>query len=327
MARSRGIKEYLPPVRGLNTSLSPRQESAEFFTDGVNMRARFDPMRVEPRKGITNIRVVGIAYSGTTSQSDVNISFGEWRNPNNDKNKSFVWVKNGTTLFFYDVSEDTVLSTTLDLNDALSGTSLGTTANLATSRIEGSTLKGNLLIVGEAINPVLVKWDGTNISAYVLNILVRDMLGIDDGLDVDERPNTLSEKHEYNLYNQGWYKTRRVTTGGALTDPILSFKTDQSVYPSNADISHLAMVDNGAGELVFDSDFLKDLTFGNTQAPRGHYVLDGFDMNREARRANPEVSDFGTGGSGSSSGDVDFGGTPPTSGTYDPNDDVFTEEP
>ena len=50
MARSRGTKEYLPPLKGLNTSLSPRMESEEFFTDGVNIVYREGPVRLEPRK-------------------------------------------------------------------------------------------------------------------------------------------------------------------------------------------------------------------------------------------------------------------------------------
>ena len=303
MAQSRGIKEYLPPIKGLNTSLSPRQESVEYFTSGRNMRVRMNPLRMQPREGVSVSKLLSSAnsYEAASPQTSVDISFGEWRTPNNDKEKSFVWIKSGTILYFVDVETLAVHSESVDLTDALSGTALGTAANLASSRVEAKPLKGNLLLVGEAIDPVLVAWDGTNITAYTLNIVVRDMLGIDDGLDVDERPSTLSEEHEYNLYNQGWYKQRRVVAAGALTDPVASFFSDEGVYPSNADISHLAVVDDGAGELVFDSDFLLDLTFGNSRAPRGHYTLDAFDMNRETRRSSPLVSGLGTGGSGGSS--------------------------
>lgn len=328
MARSRGIKEYMPPMRGLNTSLSPRAESEEFFTDGLNMRARFNPARLEPRRGVKNNVLIGVPYQAASPQTGVDISFGEWRNPNNDKEKSFIWIKNGTQLFFYDITTESVLTTTVNLEDALSGTSLGTAAKLAATRIEGSTLKGNLVLVGEAIEPVLVQWDGTVIEAYVLNLIVRDILGLEDGLDVDERPATLAEDHEYNLYNQGWYKQRRVATGGVLSDPIAKFFGDTAKYPSNADISHLGIVDNGAGELLFDSSFLEDLTFGNTPSPRGHYPLDAFDMNRETRKASPEVSGLTSGGS-SGSGTESFGRVVPSggTGTHDPVDDESTIEP
>ena len=303
MAQSRGIKEYLPPIKGLNTSLSPRQESAEYFTSGRNMRARTNPLRMQPREGISVSKLLSAddSYIAATPQTSVDISFGEWRTPNNDKDKSFVWIKSGTLLYFVDVETLNVHTESVDLTDALSGTALGTSANLASSRVEAKNIKGNLLVVGEAIDPVLIAWDGTNITAFTLNIVVRDILGIDDGLDVDERPSTLSEKHEYNLYNQGWYKERRIVASGSPTDPVVAFFNDKGVYPSNADISHLAVVDDGAGELIFDSDFLEDLTFGNSRAPRGHYTLDAFDMNRETRRSSPLVSGLGTGGSGGSS--------------------------
>ena len=332
MAQSRGIKEYLPPIKGLNTSLSPRQESVEYFTSGRNMRVRMNPLRMQPREGITVSKLLSesTSYSAASPQTSVDISFGEWRTPNNDKNKSFVWIKSGTILYFVDVETLDVHTESVDLTDALSGTVLGTAANLASSRLEAKPLKGNLLLVGEAIDPVLISWDGTSITAYSLNIVVRDMLGIEDGLDVDERPSTLSEKHEYNLYNQGWYKLRRVVAAGAPTDPIAQFFSDEGVYPSNADISHLAVVDDGAGELIFDSDFLQDLTFGNSRAPRGHYTLDAFDMNRETRRNSPLVSELGTGGSGGSSDLVGNTTPPPGSSTpatppYTPGDEVDLE--
>lgn len=314
MPRSRGTKEYLPPIGGLNTSLSPRQESVEYFVDGRNIRARMNPLRLEPRKGFSVTKLLNIAnaYSGTTPQTSVDISYGEWRNPNDDKEKSFIWVKSGTSVFLIDVETLAVHTEAIDLTAGLSGTSLGTAANLAKTKVEGRNVKGRLVLVGEAIDPILVSWDGTSIEYYPLVLQVRDILGLDSGIDVDKRPTDItdfpagvtasatypeiSEYHEYNLYNQGWYKPRRITTGGVLSDPIAKFFTDTGSYPSNADISHLAVVDDGAGEILFDSSFLEDLTFGNSLAPRGHFVVDAFDIDRETLRQSP--TETGYGGSG-----------------------------
>lgn len=323
MARSRGTKEYLPPLKGLNTSSSPRTENEEYFTDGVNILYREGPVRLEPRKAHDIEKLISEDDAPISYLWQEDISYGEWRGPNDEVGKSFIWVKVADLLYFIDVETGNTHSEIIDLNDFLSDSPEGNNANLSQTGLEAKNVKGNLLLVNPAIDPTVISYDGTNMDAYVLELKIRDMLGIEDGLGVSERPATLEDEHEYNLYNQGWHKSRRVTAGGAPVDPVANFFTDQGIYPSNADISHLAVVDDGAGEILFDSDFLLDLSFGSTPAPRGHYVFPAFNIDREERRLDPSITGLETGGSGGASDVVGNPNGPPIfpADPYDPNDE------
>ena len=173
--------------------------------------------------------------------------------------------------------------------------------------------EGYLFIVGKKLEPFYLEHDtaGDTISSTNINIQVRDLTGIDDSLEVDERPATLSEEHEYNLKNQGWWQQRKRISDGSLVDPITQFDTDIGDFPSNADISHLGMVDDGSGNLRFKSTFLEELTLGNTPAPKGHFIIDPFCIAYDDLRTGTAT---GGGGYGTFSGNVGgaYGGAPVT---------------
>jgi len=154
------------------------------------------------------------------------------------------------------------------------------------------------MIVSRAIDPVIITYDpsGNTITNSKLTLQIRDTLGIDDGLGIDERPASLAEEHEYNLYNQGWYQLRRKASAGSYVDPVAEFNTIHSEYPSNADIVWVGMVES-SGDLIFDPEWLKDQTFGSSPAPRGHYIVDAFDIDRETLQTNPQNPTGSVGGS------------------------------
>jgi hypothetical protein len=93
---------------------------------------------------------------------------------------------------------------------------------------------------------------------------------VDDGLDVDEEPGTLSTLHEYNLRNQGW-----VTQA---TNNITEFVSDTGVYPANNQIWSTEKDSDGN----VSGNKIRKFGFGSTPAPKGSYILDPFDKDREA---------------------------------------------
>jgi hypothetical protein len=301
MPQARGDKEYLVPIRGLNTDQSSLHASQDFFKDGLNVLPDFAPLRLRRRLGLGSLQQVA-----TQSTNDLDLAFSSflWRGVNRNPDKNFLVLQMGALVYFIDADTDPIGSSvhteTIDLTQNLSGTSFGTAANARTSRCQFANAKGRLVVVNPACNPFYVEYDESTpaITITGIQIKVRDIEGVSDGLEVDERPATLSEDHEYNLYNQGWYKQRKVAAAGPLVDPINQFFTDKGVYPSNADIPHLAVVES-SGELIFSTERLEELTFGSTPAPRGHYVLDAFNKNREALRLNPQSSGVSSGGGGS----------------------------
>lgn len=310
MPLARGDKEYILPIKGKNTEANLLHFPQEFATDVLNMEVDYDPQLVRPRKGLNiNGTTTAKIASQTYDANDFAFNSYLWENVEQDQDLNFVVVQVGRYLSFLDDSgladpSTAISSNKIDLNNVLSGTAEGTLALLETTRLDFSSIKGKLIVAGNPIEPSVVTYDAStgDFSISALNLQIRDLQGIADGLRVDERPSTLSEEHEYNLYNQGWYKQRRLTSGSAVeSDPIAEFNTVHSEYPSNADIAHLGMVDS-SGDLIFDAEWLKDQTFGGSPAPKGHFVVDAFDIDRETLRTNPST---GAGGTGGSSGGLD----------------------
>ncbi len=278
------------------------------------MTLAFDPLRLVKRLGLGSVK----QQVATQQSNDVDMAFSTylWKAVANDPDINFIVLQLGLEVYLVDADTHPVGSVSngqfIDLAQAVSGTTFGTVANARSHRCQFVNAKGRLVVVNPACNPFYVEYDPatSTMTTTEINIKVRDIEGIADSLEIDERPNTLSDEHEYNLYNQGWYKQRKVVAGGPEVDPINQFFTDKSVYPSNADIPHLAMVDS-TGELIFSAERLEELTFGSTPAPRGHFVLDAFNKDRETVRLDPTQSGTTSGGFGSLPAD----GTPATPGT------------
>jgi len=302
MARARGDKEYILPVKGINTEANLLHFPQEFAVDVLNMEVDYSPQVVRPRKGV---EVTGNTVPGDTraaSDHDIAVTSFLWEAVDENPDLNFVVVQVGRWVYFLDDSQLTNATTAantkkLDVNDMLSGTTEGTLALAEPTRLEFANVKGNLLICSPQINPTVVKYNGTDFDAVTLNLQVRDLLGIEDGLKVDERPSTLTDDHEYNLLNQGWYKQRRAASGSPTeSNPITTFYTAFTEYPSNADVVYLGMIED-EGDLIFDPEWLRDQTFGATPAARGHFIMDVFNIDREDGLANPGDWTGKTGGS------------------------------
>lgn len=311
MPIARGDKEYILPIKGLNSEANVLHFPQEFAVDVLNMEVSYKPQVVRPRKGLSASQLARLAETRNLSDHDIAISSFLWESVNADPTFNFVAVQIGRFLYFFDdtgLDDPTVSvhSERLDLNDALSGTSKGTLALLEPTRINYANIKGKLLICSEQIEPTLIQFDGTNLTTTALDLKIRDTLGIADGLEIDEHPATLIDDHKYNLLNQGWFKQRRLTAGSKVeSDPIAEYNTQNSEFPSNSDLVFLGMVD-ATGDLIFDAEFLRDQTFGSTPAPRGHYVVDIFNIDRAAILADPSQS--GNSGPGSNPGGGDGSG-------------------
>ncbi|MCW8983135.1 MAG: hypothetical protein OQK13_03740, partial [Gammaproteobacteria bacterium] len=128
-----------------------------------------------------------------------------------------------------------------------------------------------------------------DVNSDFTNIKVRDIWGVDDPLKIDERPETLSPQHAYNLANQGWkfYQARLVRDVGVQTETVTVVDdpgdpqsgtsttivvTDDGGWPSNADL-----VTYGISETDEDDRFKEKLystvPFGTTPAPKGAAIV------------------------------------------------------
>ena len=124
-----------------------------------------------------------------------------------------------------------------------------------------------LLVVSKHLKPIMIRYDFSNASFSMseVDLKHRDFDGVEDGLKIDETPTNLSDFHKYNLLNQGW-----------TLQQIEQVHKDKSYYPANNMQWFVGKDNSGA----FNTTELLNHYFGNTPAPKGHYILSYFDRDR-----------------------------------------------
>lgn len=231
-------------------------------------------------------RRLGFDVEASNSLTSVPLADGEavteflWENVGGQASTSFYVVQTGSILRFYDCATSTSLtanaeSFTVDLDNYLpSGSSL----DPAVFPCQYAAGNGDLFVVNGAADPFFITYDVDNdtVEANSITIQTRDLVGVPDGLEQDERPtNTESDlasgnpAHYYNLYNQGWF-----------ADNIGQWDTAFSSLPSNGDIPSVYRVDDTDS---FGTTRVQSRTvWQNSIAPRGHFILDTFAPDRVA---------------------------------------------
>lgn len=142
-----------------------------------------------------------------------------------------------------------------------------------------STCAGDLIVVGDWIDPIKISRNMTDNTFEVVkvNIKWRDLIGVDDGLAIDSMPAELSPEHKYNLFNQGWDKLVYDEDGNSA-QALDKFYDTVKLYPSN---NMMHFLDKTADSKYDAYELLKHF-YGNTPAPKGHYILDYFNRSRTA---------------------------------------------
>lgn len=163
-----------------------------------------------------------------------------WRAPANVNNLHFLVTQVKNKLFFFDATQPALSSGlksfTVDLHTYVAP--FATTAQVDVDVVSMSSGKGYLFIVGQYIEPILIRYfpDTDTITIIPILIQIRDFDGVNDGLANDAEPTTLSSEHHYNLLNQGWVTPGSQTTtsgdpssGGsdAYYDPYTGIYRDQ----------------------------------------------------------------------------------------------------
>ena len=275
------IKGLLTEATGLNFPENACTETFDCVFNQIGQASR--------RKGIDiETDAETKSYTGT----DGVVREYVWRVAGNTGAITFLVVQYGSTIHFYSISGTTLSanleSFSIDLLD------YDTTTTFDTSELacEFSSGNGLLFIAHPQVEPLMVEYDpDTNdITVTELNLKVRDFAGLDDGLEIDERPATLSNEHEYNLKNQGWYpatvfKIDVNNTGATNANPITHFESVVGDYPANNE-SWWAYkrprtdTSNTTYQEVFDPETTDWIKIGNTPAPKGHYLLEAFNLDR-----------------------------------------------
>jgi hypothetical protein len=297
MPRATTNKLYRTFVKGLITEAGPLTypENASINEDNCVIYQKGNRSR---RKGVDfeNGHTTSSFYVPIETINQSAITTHVWFSADNKSTKNFLVVQAGRHLYFYDMSYDPLsagLQTfSVDLNDFAVGGQ-----NPEDAHVHAVAGKGLMFVVSSKIDPFYILYNSTNntITTQRIVIKIRDFKGLDDGLANDEEPGTLSAEHDYNLRNQGWIDpgnggggssvTYYSPFGGidtytqATTAPISTYFTSLSRYPGNNKQWWIA---KNATTGAFDPTLLGKFYFGNTRAPRGHYVVDAFNIDRSA---------------------------------------------
>lgn len=284
MPRSRGQRLNFSFVKGLNTEASPLTFPENTALDLDNVVLDVDGS-IRRRGGVDYDNKTD--YFAEAPDSDYlthAIRMGVWDNVGGDANNKFVVSQYGNTLYFHSFGG---LET---LENYIGGIDFSAYAiNLAEARKDALNFTsglGYLFVTGKYIDPFYVSYKSGTLSASDILIEIRDFDGVDDNLDVDERPTDLSDYHHYNLRNQGWPKSFDCSYkegSKSTTDPVAYTFDKSGFYPSNADIVYLGKTSIGSNADSldrYDPTVLKKAIVGSTPAPKGHYILNAFNRDR-----------------------------------------------
>lgn len=253
------LKTYNTFVKGIVTEAGPLTYPENASLDEENFVLNREGSR-QRRLGM-NFEDDFALHPVSLASADAVAAF-RWHNVANDPSRQFAVVQAGDQLHIFDASQPSIsnnLIGTVDASSVLTGVAI----------IQADSLEG-YLIMASGTGPVAYLSFNSTTNTFALteiSVKIRDFLGVDDGLEVEERPVALTAEHDYNLRNQGW--------GSAQ---ISSWFGVAGAYPANNQQWFIGKDTNGD----FDPALLGKMDFGTTPAPRGRFIIDAF--NRSASR-------------------------------------------
>jgi hypothetical protein len=274
MPRNESLKVYNTFVGGLVTESTPLTFPENSSLDSLNVT--YD------KKGDVKRRL-GLDYEASSTNTSLSIAetkwdtqavgVFEWKQVGGDGDLHFLVIQVDATLYYYDISSTPVSGNKKTFTTDLATFAAPAASDVGSERIDIAFGKGYFFVVSKKLKPFYVTYDpdGDSITNTEIGLLIRDFDGVEDSLDIDEEPSTLSDTHNYNLTNQGW-----VSPGGSVASPITTYFSSQSKYPGNNKQWFVAK--NSSDD--FDPAELTKIFFGNTLAPRGHWILDPFNQDR-----------------------------------------------
>lgn len=209
----------------------------------------------------------------TSSQlQSAGFDFYEWTNVNNVAGLNYIVARVADSVYIYDQSSVALsnsLSRVVDITPFVANSSVTNEAFQAVS------IKGVLVCSGENLQPfyIQVNTDTGQWTVEQIDIRIRDFSGVDDALEINERPVSLSNQHQYNLLNQGWVDN---DDDFSVPKGWNQFQNFVGKYPSNADIIYIGNEISARGNPDWDARLVTRTDFGNTEAPKGRFIIDPF---------------------------------------------------
>ena len=296
-------KFYVTFVGGLNTESTRLNfpENAATDIDNVIINRNGEVSR---RLGcdVEDAYQLSASVFDTASLESYAMSTSEWLAVNGKGEKNFLVIQIGAILYFHNLGVEPISAAYVGSLD-LSAYQIGSQP-LHQNTVDVSVGEGRIIVCNPNMDPIYITYDDdlNTFTPTTISIQIRDFTGLEDGLGISERISSgtyggefvpLDALHFYNLRNQGWEqpvncaKSSGGSEGSLVSDPVYHTASYTFRYPSNADIiynSKIGAVKAGKEETVGAySPWQLDMSyFGNTLAPRGHYILDAFNLDYAA---------------------------------------------
>lgn len=130
-----------------------------------------------------------------------NIQYHNWDNAMNLPTQHIGVVSLGNRLFFFDMLSEVPSASPLNKGKAIDLPMFGE------GLIHSTFINGFLVLTCTSFEyPIYLEYDSESdeVVYHQIVLKIRDLQGVDDGLELRQRPTTLSLEHKYNLINQGW---------------------------------------------------------------------------------------------------------------------------
>lgn len=287
MARQAGIsiennfsRGLLTEVTGVNSPENSVSDSIDVVFDRLGRARSRPPLKFEDSAVPRNIITSGVLNEYV------------WDTNADNDSVSFAVIQIGSRVRFFEISGDGSLSSgykSFNINLLTYKSSNFTDAQVTSAQCSFTTGKGYLFIAHPYCDTLYVIYDNDSdsITTSRIRIKIRDFEGLDDNLNVDTRPSSLTNAHKYNLFNQGWY-TGAYSGGSQANNPnvLETWDARRTDFPANSDVwwYYTSLSTDSRGVEVFDPSLVEPRTglYGNTPAPKGHYIINAMQTNRSS---------------------------------------------
>lgn len=255
-------------IGGLNTDSTALQFPQNACTETFNVV--FDPSgRVQRRLGWDFED--NASFRNIAVDEDIVTSY-LWKEVNGDGNINLFVVQIGGVLYFYETTANSISQGSIPDTVNLSTFAVAGVSDFDVNPCHFTHGKGLLFVTHPDCEPFYVSFVSNVISATQIDVEIRDLVGVNDTLAVDARPtaqvSTMTKEHKYNLFNQGW----SFNSNAALT----AWDAARTDLPSNADVWWTFKDTSDA----FATTTIANVDRGNTPAPKGHYIVNAWNIDR-----------------------------------------------
>jgi hypothetical protein len=247
-------------IKGLITEAGELTFPPDASVDELNCDLRRDGSR-RRRKGAA--KETNFELSSFTVADDAITTTGTWFNVGGQSGLEFLIFQNGSTLYFYNKSEApfsaNIETGTVNLLDYEVSGSVGASQ----AKCSFASIKGALVVVSEAIDPIYVERDNVaeTLTVTQIDFRVRDFEWQGDTSTYYEDESSPSDERKYDAQNTGWN-----TGNGAPTT-----LTKRLTHPWYAGKDSTGSYDAAEWDKIYG---------GTTLTGNGHYILDFFNKDR-----------------------------------------------